>query len=194
MGINFSFCSCGAYFSPQRLSKEDSCDVGKDGFVAWIVENIKQTYFLRWKRLQEKNKEGKKQLKKGKELTLEEWLLKSPIMEKDGNCNGGDHCSFKHHTGSDYPSVAGERTHFSDFKEYGLSLEQLLDCGATLPMDKSISLENLLKDEKVDVKEVEFNSLTRNQSCKAKKRVSFRLPEVSETFTLHPSEVNFEDC
>nr|KYP59492.1 hypothetical protein KK1_014928 [Cajanus cajan] len=119
----------------------------------------------------------------GKEVTLAEWLLKSPIMEKDGNCNG-DHCDFKHR----YPSVARARTNFSDSGEYTLSLEQPLNGDyTTLSMDFNISSENLLKDEKV-------NSLTRSQSSRVKKRVSFRLPEVSDTIILYPLEMDFKEC
>ncbi|RDX98834.1 hypothetical protein CR513_18196, partial [Mucuna pruriens] len=158
MGINYSFCCSEAYFRRQRLPKEDSC-YGKASLVVWIVENIKQTYLLRKKRVQKKNKEGQQQQKMGKELTLEEWLLKSPIMEKDGNCNG-DHCGFMHRSDTDYPSVARD---FSDCGEYNLSLEQLLNGGGYTDFS-----ENLLKDEMVDVKEMGFNSLTRSQSSKVK--------------------------
>ena len=182
MGSNFSFCCCEAYFRSQRLPKEDSC-YGKASLVVWIVENLKQTYLLRKKRMQKTNKEGQQQQqqKMGKEVTLEEWLLKSPIIEKGGNCNG-DHCGFKHVSGIDYPSVTREGNYFSDFGGYSLSLEQHLDGGDYT----DLSVENLLKDEKVDVKEMGFNSLTRSQSSKVRKRVSFRLQEVSETIILYP--------
>ncbi|KAK7385990.1 hypothetical protein VNO78_32007 [Psophocarpus tetragonolobus] len=196
MGINFSFCCSEAYLRRQRLPKEDS-SCGNISLVVWFVKNIKQTYLLRKKRMQKLNKEGKQQQqqKMGKELTLEEWLLKSPIMEKDGNCNG-DHCGFKHHSESDYPSVARQRTNFSDCGEYNLSLEQLLngaDCTAW-SMDYSITSENLSKDENIEVKEVEFNSLTKSESSKVKKRVSFRLPEVSDTIILYSQETDFKEC
>lgn len=180
MGSNFSFCCSEAYFRSQRLPKEDSGFV-KASSVVWIAKNIKQTYFLRKKGMQKKKNKEEQHQKKGKELTLEEWLLKSPIIEKGGNCNG-DHCGFKHVSGIDYPSVTREGNYFSDFGGYSLSLEQHLDGGDYT----DLSVENLLKDEKVDVKEMGFNSLTRSQSSKVRKRVSFRLQEVSETIILYP--------
>lgn len=187
MGINFSFCCYEAYFRPQRLPKEDYC-YGKVSTVVWIDKNIKQTNLLRKKRMQKKNKEGQQQ-KMGKEPTLEEWLLKSPIMEKDGNCNG-DHCGLKHLCDNDFPSVARESTYFSESVEYNLSLEQHLNGGDYT----ALSSESPLKDEMVGVKEMGFNSLTRSQSNKVKKRVRFRLPEVSETIILHPLEMDFDEC
>ena len=164
--------------------KEDSC-YGKASLVVWIVENLKQTYLLRKKRMQKTNKEGQQQQqqKMGKEVTLEEWLLKSPIMEKHGNCNG-DHCDLKHGSNCDYPSVARESVYFSEWGEYSLSLDQLSNGD-----DYSD-----LKDEKFDIKEMGFNPLTRSQSSKVKKRVSFRLPEVSETIILYPLEMDFNEC
>lgn len=138
MGIKFSFCSCGPYFLRERLSKEDFCHE-KASSKAWIVKTIKQTFLLR-----------KKKKKMGMEfkLTLEEWLLKSPIMEKDGNYCNGEHCGFKHQYGSDYhcPSLTRKKAYFSDSRVYSLSLEQLLDGDdyTTLSVDYSnISLEKL---------------------------------------------------
>ncbi|KOM46566.1 hypothetical protein LR48_Vigan07g027000 [Vigna angularis] len=121
----------------------------------------------------------------GKELTLEEWLLQSPTTQNYGNCNG-DHCDYNHRPNSDYPSVARESTYFSNCGECSLSLEQLLNDGdvGIFSVGYGISLENLLKDEK----EIGFNSLTSSQSSTVRKRVSFRLPEVSETIILDPLE------
>ncbi|KAG4382153.1 hypothetical protein GLYMA_14G018150v4 [Glycine max] len=182
MGSNFSFCCSEAYFRSQRLPKEDSGFV-KASSVVWIAKNIKQTYFLRKKGMQKKKNKEEQHQKKGKELTLEEWLLKSPIMEKHGNCNG-DHCDLKHGSNCDYPSVARESVYFSEWGEYSLSLDQLSNGD-----DYSD-----LKDEKFDIKEMGFNPLTRSQSSKVKKRVSFRLPEVSETIILYPLEMDFNEC
>lgn len=177
------------------MPKEDSCN-GRKSIIVWIVENFKQSYLLRKKRKQKRNKEEEQQQqKKGKELTLEEWLLQSPITQNYINCNA-DHCDLKHGPNSDYPSVARESTYFSNCGECSLSLEQLLNDGDVeiFSVGYGISLENLLKDEKVDEKEMGFNSMTRSQSSTVRKRVSFRLPEVSETIILHPLEKDFSEC
>lgn len=182
MGMNLlPFHFSEPYSSRKRLPKEDPCHE-KVRLGTWIVENMKPTCLRRKKRKQKQKKvrQQQQQQKMGKELTLEEWLLRSPIIEKNGNCNG-EHYGYKHDSGSDYPSVAGE---------YSLSLEQLLRSEDYTPVseDYGISSEKLLKDEKVDVKEMEFNSLTtRNQSSQVKKRVSFRLPKVSDIIIFHPS-------
>lgn len=173
------------YSSRKRLPKEDSCHE-KVCLGAWVVENMMPTCLRRKKRKQKQKKERQQQQQKmGKELTLEDWLLRSPIIEKNGDCNG-EHYGFKHDSGSDYPSVTGE---------YSLSLEQLLRSEDYTPVseDYGVSLEKLLKDQKVDVKEMEFNSLTRNQSSQVKKRVSFRLPKGSDIIIFHPSEGDVEE-
>jgi len=195
MGIHFSFCRSEAYFRRPKLAKEDSC-YGRVSLIVWIVENFKQNYLLRKKRVQKRNKEGEQQQQKmGKELTLEEWLLQSPIMQKYDNCNG-DYCGFKHRSNSDYPSVARESSYFSNSGECTPSLEQLINDGDVeiFSVGYSICSENLLKDEKVDEKEMGSDSLTRSQSSTVRKRVSFRLPEVSETIILHPLEKDFNEC
>lgn len=196
MTINCSFCCSEAYFRSQKLPKEESCN-GRVGLMVWIVENIKQNYLLRKKRVQKRNKEGEQQQqqKMGKELTLEEWLLQSPTTQNYGNCNG-DLCDYKHRPNSDYPSVARESTYFSNCGECSLSLEQLLNDGdvGIFSVGYGISLENLLKDEKEDEKEIGFNSLASSQSSTIRKRVSFRLPEVSETIILDPLEKDFNEC
>jgi len=195
MRINFSCCRSEAYFRRSKLPKKDS-RYGRVSLIVSMVENIKHNYLLKKKRVQKRNKVGKQQQQKmGKELTLEEWLLQSPIMQKYGNCNA-DHCGFKHDSNSDYPSVAPESTYFPNCGECTLSLEQLLNDGDVeiFSVGYTISAENLLKDEKVDEKEMGFDSLTRSQSSTARKRVSFRLPEVSETIILHPLEKDFNEC
>ncbi|CAJ1971458.1 unnamed protein product [Sphenostylis stenocarpa] len=194
MGIVFSFCCSDAYFRRQNSPREED-SYEKVSFIVSIVENIKQNYFMRKKRVQERNKEGEqKQQKMGQELTLEDWLLKSPIAQKYDNCNG-DHCGFKHRSNSDYRSVARESAYFSNCGECSLSLEQLLNDGdyRDFSAGYSISLENLLKDENVDEKETGFNSLTRSHSSEVRKRVRFRLPEVSETIILHPLEKDLNE-
>ncbi|WJX64805.1 hypothetical protein P8452_49540 [Trifolium repens] len=114
-------------------------------------------------------------------VTLEEWFLNSPIMQKDGNLN--------------VQNMARKNAYFSDSGVYSLSLEQLLvlddvDDDFTILSSEcySFSSKKLLKNENIDVKEMRLlKSLSRKQSSKMKKSVSFRLPEVSDVIILHPS-------
>lgn len=185
MATKFSFFSSDhPHFPPERLSKEDSIHE-KVTFKVWIARKFKRSYLLGKKRKQEQ----KPQLKMGMEfkLTLEEWLLQSPSVNKSGIYND-EHCGYKNHY------VARKNAYFADSREHSCSLEKLLNGAnhATFSMDGNISLENLLKDENIDVKEMEFGLLTRSQSSKMRKRVSFRLPEVSDIIILYPPEVEFE--
>jgi len=178
MRIRFSLCYCVTQFPNDENVSSKAC----------IVKDINQTCSMRKNKSQNKKKEGHQKQKMGMEvklITLEEWLLNSPIMQKDGNFNG--------------QNLATKNAYFSESGVYSLSLEQLLvldgyDDYTTLSSEcYSLSSEKLLKNEKVDVKEMMlFKSSSRSQSGKVKKTVNFKLPEVSDVIILYPPEISLE--
>jgi hypothetical protein len=174
MRIKFSFCYCYTHFPHDEYVSSKAC----------IVKDINQTCLLRKNKSQNNKKEGQKKQKMKMELklvTLGDWFLNSPIMQKDGNFN--------------VQNMARKNAYFSDSEVCSLSLEQLLvlddvDDDFTILSSEcySFSSKKLLKNENIDVKEMRLlKSLSRKQSSKMKKSVSFRLPEVSDVIILHPS-------
>ncbi|KAL5101258.1 hypothetical protein RYX36_005585, partial [Vicia faba] len=119
-----------------------------------IVKDMKQTSLLRKKKSHNKKREFKL-------VTLEEWLLNSPIMKRDSNFNA--------------QNLVRKNAYFSDSGLYSLSLEQLLvldgvnDDFTILSSEyHSFSSKKLLESEKVDGEEMRllksFNR--RHQSSK----------------------------
>ncbi|XVE80450.1 hypothetical protein DITRI_Ditri14bG0140600 [Diplodiscus trichospermus] len=116
-------------------------------------------------------KQQKEQLKKAKELTLEDWLINSPgILQKNHGVLGDEYHVFKHSSKRVFPSVVGEMANSSSKPKESFSKEKLL----------------LKHDEDVESEAMEV-CLSRSQSRKSKKRVSFRLPEEADIFIFHAS-------
>ncbi|KAK8705995.1 hypothetical protein V6N13_049577 [Hibiscus sabdariffa] len=114
--------------------------------------------------LQEKEQQ---QQNKGKELTLEDWLIASPGLQKmKGTSSRGEYHVFKHHSSKRvFPSFVEENPNSS--------------------RGSSSKARRSLKD--VGTEDIIEVSLSMNQSGKSKKRVSFRLPEEADIFIFHSS-------
>ncbi|OMP04332.1 hypothetical protein COLO4_09739 [Corchorus olitorius] len=123
------------------------------------------------------------QLKKAKEVTLEEWLIASPglqLQKHNNNSGSGEYHVFKHSSKRVFPSFIGEN--------HGNSSK--ISCSNPRG---SFSKESLLKfEDDVEREEVEI-SLSRSQSAKSKKKVSFRLPEEADIFIFHSSSSSSEE-
>ncbi|OMO83617.1 hypothetical protein CCACVL1_11322 [Corchorus capsularis] len=120
------------------------------------------------------------QLKKAKEVTLEEWLIASPGLQKHNNSGSGEYHVFKHSSKRVFPSFIGEN-HGNSSKINSCSNPR-----------GSFSKESLLKfEDNVEREEVEI-SISRSQSGKSKKKVSFRLPEEADIFIFHSSSSSEE--
>lgn len=117
---------------------------------------------------EEQEKEKQQQLKMVKDLTLEECLSASPpgYAYEQNFTNGGGHeyLVLKQLFDSVYPAISGED------EDYSFS---------------RISTERLLKVEEIDRREMGVSSLSRIQSVKVKKSVSFRLPEEADIIRYH---------
>lgn len=141
MRIKFSLCYCDTH---EKVSSKPC-----------IVKDMKQTSLLR------KNKSHNKK-REFKLITLEEWILNSPIMQKDSSLS----------------------------LEELLVLDGVDDDFTILSSEyHSFTTKKLLESEKVDAEEMRLlKSLSRmHQRSKVKKSVSFRLPEVSDVIILYPS-------
>ncbi|KAI4306156.1 hypothetical protein L6164_029457 [Bauhinia variegata] len=203
MRINLPFYSSESSLSPKKMPKQDSGH--ETCSMTWIIENMKGKCLGREKRKKKKTKEWRqqKQLKAVKELSLEEWF------------SNENKIGFKQLSAGDSPLAARESICFYDFGDFSFSLEQLLHSDSPSvaksayssdhSVDYAFSLEKLLKDEDVDIaaekglcaltgqtyeEEKELISLTRDQSCKERKRVSFRLPEASDIIIIYLPDVN----
>ena len=77
--------------------------------------------------LQPKEKQQKQQLKKAKELTLEDWLIASPgKLQKNNGISGGEYHVFKHSSKRVFPSFVGEMANSSSKPREIISKEKLL--------------------------------------------------------------------
>ncbi|XP_021288166.1 uncharacterized protein LOC110419437 [Herrania umbratica] len=119
------------------------------------------------RQLQLKEKQHQ-QPKQAKELTLEDWLIASPGLQKHSGTGGGEYHVLKHSSKRVFPSFVGENAHTSSKPR------------------ENFSKERLLKFEDDEREDMEV-SLSRSQSGKSKKRVSFRQPEEADIFIFHSS-------
>ncbi|KAE8125470.1 hypothetical protein FH972_020275 [Carpinus fangiana] len=115
------------------------------------------------KKRQAQEKGEQQQLKMVKDLTLEECLSASPpgCAYEQSFTNGGGHeyLVLKQLFDRVYPAISGEDEDYSFYRN---------------------STERLLKVEEIDRREMCVSSLSRSQSVKVKKSVSFRLPEEAD--------------
>ncbi|KAK9025914.1 hypothetical protein V6N11_038768 [Hibiscus sabdariffa] len=120
--------------------------------------------------LQEKEKQP--QQNKAKELTLEDWLIASPGLQKiKGNSSRGEYHVLKHHSSKRvFPSFVEENMNSSGSSS--TKARRSLKAG---------------EEEDVGTEDIIEVSLSMNQSGKSKKRVSFRLPEEADIFIFHSS-------
>ena len=176
MGFGLSCFRQYSSSSPQRLA--DQHEIKHDNRSTCSGMSFMMLGCL-WKKetkqrqLQLKEKQQKQQLKKEKELTLEDWLIASPgiLQKNNGTYVGeGEYHVFKHSSKRVFPSFVGEMTNSSSKPR------------------ESFSKERLLKSKDVEREDMEV-CLSRSQSGKSKKRVSFRLPEEAHIFIFHSSSV-----
>ncbi|KAF5730518.1 Hydroxyproline-rich glycoprotein family protein [Tripterygium wilfordii] len=163
--------SCFGQSSPQRLPKESS-DEQNVSITTSVIEFIKQSLKrekTKKKQLQQFNPEDKQQLKV---VSLQDWILDSPRLNED--CPNFGEQVLKQFSVKVYPCLVQEKANFSYNPR------------------ESFSQERLLKDFEVDTEELEECSLSKRLSKKAKKRVSFRLPEESDIFIFYPDEDELE--
>ncbi|KAJ7960838.1 Phospholipase C [Quillaja saponaria] len=169
MGFALPFSCCPHHFSPERLPKE-GYDNENVSLIGSVIEFVKPVCL--W--TEKKNKKKKRKMyQMEKHPTLEDWFLSASNEDMDSNY-GGEHYVFKKLCSSDHPSALGQNAYISDSTEH------------------IFSLEKLLKDEEVDIKDMEFYLLDRSRRDKTKKRVSLRLPEVADIFIIYSPEVAFE--
>lgn len=119
-------------------------------------------------------------------LTLEEWFMASPGT--GDYCfwtKGGEYCVFKHYLSKKiHPSLAAGDS--ADFTSKPRAKDST---------SNTVSLETLLKMEEIDTEEKGvISAISRSQSGKEKKRVSFKLPQESDIIIFQCSpEVDAED-
>lgn len=197
--FSLPFCSSGPCLSPERSPEQDS---GHDE-----VKSVKPKCLGRKKKnmrkiKKQKNKKERRQPQSkranSKHLALEEWFPKSPSVVKKSNCNNKEYKGLKHRSGSACVSESGEYSTVSledllNSSNYNTSVDTESVCFSE-SRDFSFSLEKLLKNQrKVEEDEMELNSFSRSQIGKEKKKkVSFRLPEVSDIIILNSPEVDLK--
>ncbi|GMJ10373.1 hypothetical protein HRI_004706500 [Hibiscus trionum] len=174
MGCRFSCfgqSSCPQTLSDQEGTKQDnnrkqsSCSVLSLLMLVCMWKNeAKERELLQEKEQQQQNK--------AKELTLEDWLIASPGLQKmNGTSSCGEYHVFKYHSSKRvYPSFVEENTNSSSSSS------------------SSKARRSLKAGEEVDgTEDIIEVSLSMNRSGKSKKRVSFRLPEEADIFIFHSS-------
>lgn len=177
MGAKHS--SCGRFSSAERLPEEEYDNQSVCSRAISVISFLKPTRFWTEKhRKMHQNQQQYHQLKTVKEVvTLEECFLASPGKADYCFCtNRGDYYVLKQLSNKICPSLSG-------------------DCADFVTESKdSVSLEKLFKMEEVlDSGEKDFSSVSRTQSGKEKKRVSFKLPEDSDIIIFYSPELDSQD-
>ncbi|KAL3733419.1 hypothetical protein ACJRO7_022872 [Eucalyptus globulus] len=176
---------------PERLQASDYDEEEKGGGLATSVINLmKEKCLLSRKRSGGTFHPLKKQNEHEKEIitddhnaneqypTLEQWLLSSPVSEKS-SANSETHL-FKHFSNRVHPALL-DHIVSSPNQRSSFSKDKLLE-----------EVNGQLVDDLGDV--IPRSSLSRSQSERTKKRVSFRLPEKDEIIIYASPEVEGHDA
>lgn len=166
------------FSSAERLPEEEYDNQSVGSRAIWVIDFLKPSRLWTEKdrKMQQKEQQQYQQLKVVKEVvTLEEWFLASP--GKGNYCfwtKGGDYYVLKQLSNLICPSLSGDCADFVTESRDRVSLGKLLT-----------------KEEVLDIGEMDFSSVSKTESGKKKKRVTFKLPEDSDIIIFYSPEV---DC
>ncbi|XVF70750.1 hypothetical protein PTKIN_Ptkin11bG0187800 [Pterospermum kingtungense] len=183
MGFSLSCLRQESSSSTQRLADQQETKHGNrsacSGMSFMVMLGCLWTKETEQKQLRqvEEKQQKQQQVEKAKDLTLEDWLIDSPgFLQKNNGISVGEYHVFRHSSKRVFPSFVREMANSS----------------CNNPRE-SFSKEKLKKpeDDHVQSEEMEV-CLSRSQSGKSKKKVSFRLPEEADIFIFHSSPVEEE--
>ncbi|KAJ0081893.1 hypothetical protein Patl1_09814 [Pistacia atlantica] len=176
----------------EAVSSNDANDKSKStqGSIS-IIELMKPECFktkrVKRKRSMQSLKQPEKKIMKPRKLTLEEWLLNSPAPDNFNNNNKTDQCFsggelyvFKHSSRRVHPSLSSSSSTTTTVK-----MHREAEAAAAAP---STSRPRDSFNCSLDISANSCSSLSRSQSGKSKKRVSFRLPEEADIIIFYSPE------